>query len=398
MVNEPNGVVDLTSLPKGDAGAVGTRIRGEQQPPRSPTVTSATAFERAPLRMPSPTSTSSTTSDSSSSSNSSSNNMGDDGLCPDIVDLSDEAIYAQEIYEKEIMGATTTVLQSEQTTQTNKRSQTHPKKLLMEAKRRKLEREVQAEQRRRQEVAAEATARSMASTSPNFVVIDDSSSDSDSPYGRPSPPTTKTSDLKGETKNAVTETSETMINNTSEEGGSENGSKRRRRKKSGRPRKVSTGQKDANNNSNGDDLKFRNDRDYNYQISQEAALEMQEKLFRDAAARLRQQQAPAQHSHHQNFTQVDSNGVHDGLATGAPPFENPVFDVATQFPSHWTWKDPYACLGLPPNASLSLVKSQYRRLAKLYHPDKSQLPNTGSKFHGIALAYRKLTKTVACEL
>jgi len=118
---------------------------------------------------------------------------------------------------------------------------------------------------------------------------------------------------------------------------------------------------------------FSSETDFNYQYSQETALEMQERLFREAAARVRKQGLLGSPS-----------------SRSVPTFLSPIFDVAERHPDHWKWKEPYACLGLPRHASLALVKSQYRRLARIYHPDKSKLPNTSAKFHGIAVAYRKL--------
>lgn len=119
--------------------------------------------------------------------------------------------------------------------------------------------------------------------------------------------------------------------------------------------------------------KKRPEEPFSYFMSDEDASNLQERLFRESAARLR-----AQAIHH--------------TRSGPSTFEEPVFDVAERFPDHWRWKEPYSCLGLPANSPLVLVKSQYRRLARVYHPDKSKLANTASKFHGIALAYRKLNQ------
>lgn len=120
---------------------------------------------------------------------------------------------------------------------------------------------------------------------------------------------------------------------------------------------------------------FCQQRDYNFHISQEAALEMQERMFRESAARVRATQ-PTQPLH-RNVAIV---------------IVTPMFDVADRHPDHWRWKEPFACLGLPRDSSITLIKSQYRRLAKLYHPDKSAHANASDRFHGIALAYRKLTQ------
>ena len=122
---------------------------------------------------------------------------------------------------------------------------------------------------------------------------------------------------------------------------------------------------------------FDEDQFFNYQFSREAAEEVQERLFREAANRAKNYAA-----HH------TSSSPYDSLV-----FQKPVFDVATQFPDHWKHKNPYTCLGLPSGADVSLVKSQYRRLARLYHPDRTRTQSTTSKFHAIAVAYSKLTSS-----
>ena len=120
---------------------------------------------------------------------------------------------------------------------------------------------------------------------------------------------------------------------------------------------------------------FDSERDFNWNISRETALEMQERLFKEAAERVRTQ----------NWVRVETR------RSSIPYFTEPIFDIATKYPDHWKWKEPYACLGLPRNAPIQQVKSQYRKLARIYHPDKSKQANTSNKFHGIATAYRKLT-------
>ena len=121
-------------------------------------------------------------------------------------------------------------------------------------------------------------------------------------------------------------------------------------------------------------MQFDFEKNFNYSMSQEAAKEMQERMFREAAARVR--------------TQASFQIPNDPFRP--PTFSAPLFDIHKKYPLHWLWKDPYACLGLPPNAPISLAKSQFRRLAREYHPDKSKVANTASKFHSINMAYRKL--------
>jgi hypothetical protein len=51
--------------------------------------------------------------------------------------------------------------------------------------------------------------------------------------------------------------------------------------------------------------------------------------------------------------------------------------------------DPYVILGIPPNATEQEIKEAYRRLAAIYHPDKSKNPKSAEMFHIIEQAYRK---------
>jgi len=60
--------------------------------------------------------------------------------------------------------------------------------------------------------------------------------------------------------------------------------------------------------------------------------------------------------------------------------------------NHWRWKDPFARLGLAPNAPINAIKKNYKKLALRYHPDKSKLPATLKKFHAVKEAYENLVK------
>ena len=122
--------------------------------------------------------------------------------------------------------------------------------------------------------------------------------------------------------------------------------------------------------------KFDSDGHYNYSFTQESAFEMQERLFREAAERMRSRPT-AEVATNKNVTAT---------------ITTPMFDIAIRYPDHWKWKDPYYILGLPHNASVQLIKTQYRRLARTYHPDKSSDPNTSTKFHSISSAYHKLAE------
>ena len=117
------------------------------------------------------------------------------------------------------------------------------------------------------------------------------------------------------------------------------------------------------------------DRDFSYNLSEDKAKEMQERLFREAAARMRAQ------------ILVD-RARRD---TVVPIIDSPIINVNEKYPYHWKWKDPFSRLGLPTHAPTQLVKKQYRRLARLYHPDKSKTPNSAEKFERIASAYKMIT-------
>jgi hypothetical protein len=126
-------------------------------------------------------------------------------------------------------------------------------------------------------------------------------------------------------------------------------------------------------------MSFDYEQNFNYSFTQESAAELQEKMLRDAAARVRARASFG----------VVSGQLHQQQQQ-VPVLTEPVFDIAEKYPQHWNWTDPHARLGLPPNASLKLVKSQYRRLARLYHPDKARASDAAAKFHAVTLAYRAL--------
>ena len=119
------------------------------------------------------------------------------------------------------------------------------------------------------------------------------------------------------------------------------------------------------------------DRDYNYNWSREAAAAEQDRLFREAAERMRQQnfQAPL---------------AQPPQSLYGPTFDRVIANIQDRYKNHWTWKNPYSCLGLPPGAHLAEAKSQYRILVRAYHPDKSKEKGTSSKFHAVVLAFKKI--------
>eukprot|EP00977_Amphora_coffeiformis_P015604 scaffold4587_cov182-Amphora_coffeaeformis.AAC.10 len=123
---------------------------------------------------------------------------------------------------------------------------------------------------------------------------------------------------------------------------------------------------------------FRSDRDYNYRWSREEVAAEQDRLFREAAERMRQQSS---HAPSAQPLHVDLYG---------PTFDRVIANIHKRYPIHWTWKNPYSCLGLPPGALLVDAKSQYRILVRAYHPDKSKEQGTSSKFHAVVLAFKKI--------
>lgn len=127
--------------------------------------------------------------------------------------------------------------------------------------------------------------------------------------------------------------------------------------------------------------RFNEEFDYDYKTSRNEAQADQERLFREAAETMRQLQQQQERG-----TSVMT--LSDNLY--GPTFSQVITNVHEQYPLHWTWKDPYACLGLPPNAPVSAAKSQYRILVRRYHPDKSKQANTSTKFHAVVLAFNKV--------
>lgn len=54
-------------------------------------------------------------------------------------------------------------------------------------------------------------------------------------------------------------------------------------------------------------------------------------------------------------------------------------------------KDYYAILGVAANASLAEIKTTYRKLASLYHPDKNASGDAPAKFRSVQEAYEILS-------
>ena len=118
---------------------------------------------------------------------------------------------------------------------------------------------------------------------------------------------------------------------------------------------------------------FSTKKHYNYSNTKEDAFLEQERLFREAASRVR------------SHTKVHVIQQHDHSI-----FSEPVTDISKLPDSHWKFKDPYSRLGLPENSKTDLVKKHFRRLALLYHPDKAKGIDTANQFQAIKEAYEVL--------
>lgn len=57
-------------------------------------------------------------------------------------------------------------------------------------------------------------------------------------------------------------------------------------------------------------------------------------------------------------------------------------------------KNYYTLLQVLPQASTEEIKKAYRKLAKVWHPDKNQSPNATNVFQGIHEAYQTLTNPI----
>ena len=115
----------------------------------------------------------------------------------------------------------------------------------------------------------------------------------------------------------------------------------------------------------------------------EDARKEQERLFQQAANRVRNQ--PSFH------VANDEPPMRSTKAAQAVTFSTVVADVHIQYPNHFKYHDVYARLGLPRNANESTIKSQYKRLARVYHPDRNiGKADTKHKFQAVTEAYNQL--------
>lgn len=107
--------------------------------------------------------------------------------------------------------------------------------------------------------------------------------------------------------------------------------------------------------------------------------EEQERLLRQSADRAR-------------FTPQGAaitNKYQQGKA--APIFLRPL-NVTNLPDNHWTWTDLYSRLGLPKNSSDIEIRKQFRKLALLYHPDKTKHADGPVRFQAVKEAYELLCK------
>ncbi|VEU38336.1 unnamed protein product [Pseudo-nitzschia multistriata] len=117
----------------------------------------------------------------------------------------------------------------------------------------------------------------------------------------------------------------------------------------------------------------------------EDARKEQERLLERAAARLRIKAS---------FRVASRHGVSRRTQPAARTFGGLVRDVHLRFSNHWTYRNHYSRLGLPPDATESMIKSQYRRLARVYHPDRNiGKADTKHKFQAITEAYNHLIQS-----
>jgi DnaJ-domain-containing protein 1 len=148
-------------------------------------------------------------------------------------------------------------------------------------------------------------------------------------------------------------------------------SKRRRR---GRPLNPETKFKKYPTKREPLEQHLRTNGQYNFRFTEEEAAREQERLFKQAADRVRQNASMA-------------NQTSSAAAAGSVPRN--INDLSHD---HWRSPDLYRRLGLPPGAPIHLVKRQYRRLALRYHPDKGWKDvHTTDRFQAITEAYKVLS-------
>ena len=125
--------------------------------------------------------------------------------------------------------------------------------------------------------------------------------------------------------------------------------------------------------------KFQKTMDYNYGKSRSEALAEQEQLLSGAQARMRQEKERLY-----NLQQEQA------FARDGPTFTRPITDLTKLNRNHFKWLDLHARMGLPKDATPTMIKSQYRKLALAYHPDKCKLADATTRFQAVTEAYHQL--------
>ncbi|KAG7347084.1 chaperone protein DnaJ [Nitzschia inconspicua] len=120
-------------------------------------------------------------------------------------------------------------------------------------------------------------------------------------------------------------------------------------------------------------------------MSEEDALREQERLLNAAAARMRTTHARQARVH------VTLGDLTSSTSALNRRFAARIEDIHKRYPDHWKYNDLYSRLGLPQTANDMMIKSQYRRLALVYHPDRNLFSgDTKQKFQAVTEAYHVL--------
>jgi hypothetical protein len=139
----------------------------------------------------------------------------------------------------------------------------------------------------------------------------------------------------------------------------------------------------ANPSTSSTNASFR-DKYFTHNMTVEDAIKEQERLLQAAAARVRTQARA-------HVSSNRTNPLNNSAYTHTRTFAVLITDVHKRFFDHWQYHDPYARLGLPRTATDSMIKSQYRKLALVYHPDRNVgSTDTKHKFQAVTEAYHSL--------